>query len=132
MQEDLRNQKPEQAAPLGGNFRIDEHVRVEGESRVVDEERRMEGADNLPPLNVDVTGTEGHVCSDSYYNEERGENMVPLRIAGRDGERSPRGAIISVPESRLRPAQSGKIRSLWSRAFSRGWDRIFGKGKDKS
>jgi hypothetical protein len=113
---------------------LGEQVKIQKKSRVVDTERAHEKAaegEQLDAIDVDVTGQKGTVCSSSYFNPERGEQMVPIRLAGADGRPNPQGPIVSVPVDRLETPNSGGIRSRFSRAFAAGWERIFG-GRDKT
>ncbi len=76
-------------------FRFGETVRIKKKSRVVDKDRKHEGVDpkHLAPIDQDVSGEQWAVCADTYFSEERGENMIPLKLGNE--------AMVSVPESRL-------------------------------
>lgn len=100
--------KPASSDAVEGNrfFDMGQKVKIAKKSRVVDKERLNEGLspDDRVPIDQDVTGVEGEVCAPSYYNEKRGEYLVPIKL--------PNEAIVCVPEQRLEKAGLKKERSL--------------------
>lgn len=76
-------------------FAHGEKVKIKKKSRLYDKDRKQEGAhpNELPPLDVDMTGVEGEVFAPSYENAWRGEVLVPIKL--------PNEAVIAVPEDRL-------------------------------
>lgn len=76
-------------------FQHGEEVRIAKKTHVVDRDRAHEGQAPgvLPPIEQDMTGSEGRVDAQEYYSEEKGEVFVPIRLRNE--------AVISVPESRL-------------------------------
>lgn len=86
-------------------YRFGEAVTIKKKTRVVDKKREHEGKaeGELRPIDQDITGESGNVCADAYFNEERGEQMIPIRL--------PNEAMVSIPETRLeRVDTSGAVR----------------------
>jgi hypothetical protein len=122
----IQSQGEQQLSPVS----MGDAVKIHKKSRLVDEKRAGEGRKpgELDPLNVDVTGRQGHVIAPPYFNEKRGENMVPIRLATADGSVNPNGAILSVPMDRL-SVKTGSARGS-NRKYSAGWEKIWGKPKN--
>jgi hypothetical protein len=104
-------------------FKIGEKVKVAKKSHVIDRERDGEGLapEDRVPIEEDVTGYEGEVCSQPYESPLKdGTSCVPIRLAN--------DAVIGVPEDRVE--REGESRTFgWSKRFAESWDRVFGKKK---
>ncbi len=122
---ETRVQGEQQLSPVS----MGDAVKIHKKSRLVDEKREGEGrkSGELDPINVDVTGREGHVVAPPYFNEQRGENMVPIRLSLADGSPNPNGGILSIPMDRLSVRTSARRNS---RKYSAGWEKIWGKPKN--
>jgi hypothetical protein len=105
-------------------FKIGEKVRVAKKSHVIDRERDGEGLDpeDRVPIEEDVTGYEGEVCSQPYESPLKdGASCVPIRL--------PNDAVIGVPEDRIE-REGERSRSFgWSARAAETWERVFGKKK---
>jgi hypothetical protein len=104
-------------------FRIGEKVKVAKKSHVIDRERDGEGLDPEArvPIEEDVTGYEGEVCSQPYESPLKdGQSCVPIRL--------PNDAVIGVPEDRIE--REGESKSFGFTSIKAAtWDRVFGKKK---
>ncbi len=83
-------------------FAVGEKVRVAKKSHVIDRERANEGLadDDRIPIEQDVTGYEGEVCSQPYDSPMKdGTSCVPIRL--------PNDAVIGVPEDRVERVGEG-------------------------
>lgn len=109
--------------PKNRLFKIGEKVRVAKRSHVIDREREGEGLapEDRVPIEQDVTGYEGEVCSQPYESPLKdGTSCIPIRL--------PNDAVIGVPEDRVE--REGERRSFgWSKPFADTWERVFGKKK---
>jgi hypothetical protein len=105
-------------------FRIGEKVRVAKKSHVIDRERDGEGLapEDRVPIEEDVTGYEGEVCSQPYESPMKdGTSCVPIRL--------PNDAVIGVPEDRIEREGESRRSFGWSARAAATWDRVFGKKK---
>ena len=114
-------------SPQQRYFGVGQPVKVKRKSWVVDREREGEGSKPgvLPPIEQDMTGVEGVVCSDPYESPEKGM-CVPLQLEN--------GAVISVPEERIEKSHPGSSRAGYTPAWGAAWDRASKptKGKRKN
>jgi hypothetical protein len=107
-------------------FKIGEKVRVAKKSHIIDRERDGEGLppEERVPIEEDVTGYEGEVCSQPYESPLKdGASCVPIRL--------PNDAVIGVPEDRIEREGETSRSFGWSAKAAATWDRVFGKKKKK-
>lgn len=107
------------------HFQIGDKVKVAKKSHVIDRERENEGLspEDRVPIEEDVTGYEGEVCSQPYESPLKdGGSCVPIRL--------PNDAVIGVPEDRIERAGESKGRSFgFSNVSAALWNSVFGKKK---